>query len=79
MHTENIKGLTSPEKPCLVETSQGFSVLYKERYLYSKYSPAKSVLQRVEELTILENTLVVCLSPCLGYGLEELIKKMFNK
>lgn len=76
MHTENIKGLTSPEKPCLVETSQGFSVLYKERYLYSKYSPAKSVLQRVEELTILENTLVVCLSPCLGYGLEELIKKM---
>ena len=26
-------------KPCLVETSQGFSVKYNERFLYSKYNP----------------------------------------
>ena len=64
------------EKPCLVQTQQGFSVLYKQRYLYSKYSPNASILKIITNLTILPNTLILCYAPVLGYGLHELLEKM---
>lgn len=65
-------------KPCLVETSQGFSVKYKERFLYSKYNPEKNILQIVENISILPGTLILCFSPLLGYGINNLIKKLPN-
>ncbi len=64
------------EKPCTVPAGQGFSVLYKGRYLYSKYAPQKAVLQAVQQLTIQPNTAVICFSPCLCYGLTELLQKL---
>jgi hypothetical protein len=62
-------------KPCLVETSQGFSVKYNERFLYSKYNPEKNILQIVENISILPGTLILCFSPLLGYGINKLIQK----
>ena len=66
------------EKPCLVKTEQGFSVMYKNRSLYSKYKPDSAILRMIESLNILEQTLILCFSPVLGYGLEELLKKLPN-
>ena len=65
-------------KPCLVETSQGFSVKYNERFLYSKYNPEKNILQIVENISILSGTLILCFSPLLGYGINNLIQKLPN-
>ncbi|WP_296668041.1 MULTISPECIES: 6-hydroxymethylpterin diphosphokinase MptE-like protein [unclassified Treponema] len=64
------------EKPCLVKAGQGFSVLYKNRFLYSKYSPQKAIEQTVANLDILPQTLILCFSPCLWYGLKELLTKI---
>ncbi|WP_191018017.1 6-hydroxymethylpterin diphosphokinase MptE-like protein [Treponema zioleckii] len=62
------------EKPCLVQTSRGFSVSYKGRFLYSKYDPAKSTIQTINSLNLLPGTLIFCVSPVLWYGLKELLK-----
>ena len=64
------------EKPCLVQAGQGFSVLYKGRYLYSRYNPSRAIVQTVEALPLIANTLILCASPCLCYGFAELAEKM---
>ena len=63
-------------EPCLINTSQGFCVLYKEKYLYSKYNPSKNIKTIVQNLEILPGTLILAFSPLLCYGLEELIQKL---
>jgi len=78
--TESIGGCSSsPEKPCLVETRQGFSVLYKERYLYSKYNPSRAIVEAVKSMTVLPGTLILAASPCLWYGLDEILSKLDEK
>lgn len=67
---------TADEKPCLVQTGRGFSVKYKGIFLYSKYDPRKHILQTVQSVRILPGTLVLAVSPCLGYGLEELMERL---
>lgn len=67
---------SADEKPCLVQTGRGFSVKYKGKFLYSKYDPAKSILQTIEAVHILPGTLILAISPCLSYGLEELAAKL---
>ncbi|MCR5290622.1 MAG: DUF115 domain-containing protein [Treponema sp.] len=64
------------EKPCTVQAGQGFSVLYKGRYFYSKYAPDKAILQTVNALHILPGSLVLCFSPCLLYGIPDLLNKL---
>lgn len=59
-------------KPCLVKTAQGFSVKYKEHFLYSKYNPSANILRSISGLHILPGTLILCVSPCLCYGIEKL-------
>lgn len=66
----------SENKPCLVQTSQGFSVNYKGRLLYSKYNPAKNIVSIVEKTDILSGSIILCFSPILQYGLEELASKL---
>ena len=63
-------------KPCLEETRQGLSVLYENRYLYSKYNPAASIERLVDTLELKNDTLVLCFSPILGYGLKKLTEKL---
>lgn len=64
------------KKPCVVETPQGFSVSYKDHFLYSKYSPSKTILNTINQLEILPGTIILCFSPLLGYGLNELKAKL---
>lgn len=64
------------EKPCLVETPQGFSVFYRNKFLYSKYAPARTICQTVEKISVLPGTLFLCCSPVLPYGLSELLSKL---
>jgi len=69
----------SENKPCAVqkiETSQGFSVSYKNLFLYSKYNPSKLIISTIEGLSLLPGTIILCFSPLLGYGLAELEKKL---
>ena len=63
-------------KPCLVQTGQGFSVKYKEKFLYSKYEPKKAILSVIQKISVLQDSLVLCFSPLLGYGLLELLPKI---
>ncbi len=63
-------------EPCLVKLERGFSVNYKNRFLYSKYNPEKNILSIIENLKILSGTIIFCFSPVLKYGIEELCKKL---
>ena len=63
-------------KPCLVQTVQGFTVSYKDKLLYSKYNPQKAITQIIQNLTIQPQTLILCVSPVLPYGLKELSQKL---
>ncbi|MCR5218284.1 6-hydroxymethylpterin diphosphokinase MptE-like protein [Treponema sp.] len=67
------------EKPRLVESGQGFRFLnveYKKRFLYSKYDPYRNVKTLIDNLNILEGSLLVISSPGLFYGIEELLDKI---
>ena len=50
------------EKPELIPIDSGFSVLYKGKYLYSKRSPQKNILQLISSIVIQNETLVLCRS-----------------
>lgn len=60
------------QKPCLVNTAQGFSVSYNNRLLYSKYAPSRALLAKISSLNLLPGTIILALSPVLEYGLKEL-------
>ncbi len=67
------------QKPCVVqkiETPQGFSLSYKEHLLYSKYNPKKNIVSAVENLQLLPDTILLCCSPVLDYGIPELLQKL---
>lgn len=68
--------VNNDEEPELISTSSGSSVFYKNKYLYSRYSPKRQVLRLVDQVTIPADTLVICVSPVLGYGLRELLHKV---
>ncbi len=74
MNDKSLGQNLAQEKPCLVETSRGFSVSYKGRLLYSKYDPSKSVIQTIKTLSLLPGTLIICASPVLWHGLKELLQ-----
>lgn len=52
-----------------------YTLQYKNRFLYSKYNPQKSVLAAIAALEILPDSLVLVFSPCLFYGWKELKEK----
>ncbi|MCR4579576.1 MAG: DUF115 domain-containing protein [Treponema sp.] len=64
------------QKPCIVETTQGFSLSYKNHLLYSKYNPAKNIIKKIEDLSLLPGSVILCLSPALNYGIKELLAKL---
>lgn len=64
------------QKPLLIQTGRGFSVLYRNKYLYSKYNPQATISAQCASLVIPNSTLLVCFSPLLGYGLEQLFEKL---
>lgn len=68
--------INSNEKPCKVNTERGFSVIYKNRPLYSKYNPEKSICQSIESITFNPGTLILIFSPVLWHGLKLLFQKV---
>lgn len=64
------------KKPCLVETGQGFSVVYQEKFLYSKYNPSKNICQKISTMDFLPGSIILVLSPVLEYGLKELAENL---
>ena len=64
------------QKPCLVETGQGFSVVYQEKFLYSKYNPSKNICQKISSMDFLPGTIILALSPVLEHGLKELAESL---
>ena len=56
--------------------AQGFTVSYREKFLYSKYNPSKAILNIIENLNIQPQTIVLCISPLLPYGIKELAQKL---
>lgn len=63
-------------KPCSVQARQGFSVYYRNRYLYSQYDAEKPVTRLIDSLTILPETLILAYSPVLGTGLLHLLERL---
>lgn len=63
-------------KPCLVKTERGFSVAYRNHFLYSKYNPARNILSIIEKTEVLPGSIILCFSPVLNYGLKELSEKL---
>lgn len=66
----------SAARPSTVNTPRGLSVLYKGRALYSRYDPPKIPEETARLLAIPEETLILCVSPVLGYGLDILLQKI---
>ncbi len=68
------------EKPALFECGTGFPILntvkYKNRFLYSKYNPEKSICSLIEKTEIAQGTIILIFSPCLWYGLRQLKEKL---
>lgn len=64
------------ERPCSVKARQGFSVYYRNRYLYSQYDAEKPVTRLIDSLTILPETLILACSPVLGTGLQHLLDRL---
>lgn len=58
--------------PRPVQTEGGISVLYKGRYLYSKYAPEKAIKRTVLSKPVASGTLVLACSPVLCLCLAEL-------
>jgi hypothetical protein len=63
-------------KPEIISCGADNTVSYKSRFLYSKYNPQKAILQTIKNTTLLSDTLVVCFSPALCYGVAELAAKL---
>lgn len=69
----NTETVSDKSKPVLVSTTQGFSILYKEKFLYSKYNPSKTIINTISNLKLLPGTIILCCSPVLDYGIKELL------
>ena len=67
------------EDPLLIQIRSGSSasntVFYKNRYLYSKYNPSRSIEQLIENQVILQGSIILICSPCLWYGYDKLKSK----
>lgn len=74
--SSNLNEDSKTDAPCLIECGQGVSVLYKDRYLYSKYAPSKAINNLIENLTISDNSIVLIFSPAIWLGIERLIEKL---
>lgn len=64
------------QKPCLVQTGQGFSVEYNQKLLYSKYNPSKQICMKIDSMEFLPGTIVLGFSAVLNHGIENLISKL---
>lgn len=62
--------------PLLIDTGRGFSILYRERYLYSNTDPEKRAVMRAEKTVLQDSTLYILTSPLLFYGISEILSRL---
>jgi len=62
--------------PTLAETARGCTVEYRNRFLYSRYDPEKNPTLTTASVNIPPETLILCISPLLGYGISLLLEKL---
>lgn len=65
--------------PRFEDTGEGYSVVYKGKRLYSDREPVKAVLKKLNNLSLMPNTLVFIPSPLLLYGIKELLAMLPEK
>lgn len=63
-------------RPVLLDTEKGLTVLLNGRYLYSRYDPKKNARAVALQTPIPPQSLVLCPSPLLGYGLDILLSRI---
>lgn len=66
----------SDEGPRIVATNGGLSVCYGKLWLYSRYTPERSALRLAQMATLQSATLYIVPSPCLCYGLDDLLERL---
>ena len=62
--------------PQVIKVGCEYTVLYKERFLYSKRYPSQKIEALVSSVEPLERHLYIFASPLLGYGVWNLIEKL---
>jgi len=68
--------VTDALRPRLLETGRGLTVTINNRYLYSRFDPSKNAVLIAGTAAIPNETLILCVSPLLGYGLAELLSRL---
>lgn len=64
------------EKPLLVDTGRGYSLKFGSRWLYSSKDPLLTPLNIARSSPLLPDSLYILPSPCLGYGIAELLERL---
>lgn len=59
-----------------MDTGRGLSVRMRDKWLYSSRYPARAPVQAALATTVMPETCYVVASPCLGYGLRELVGRL---
>lgn len=62
--------------PQLIQIGRGFSILYRDKWLYSKRKPVENCQKLCDRIKLNENTFYIIPSPLLCYGVDSLINKL---
>ena len=62
--------------PEVIETEEGYNILYQNKYLYPGNNPLQRINAKIDSLEIKENTLVLIPSPLLFSGIDRIISKL---
>ena len=71
--------MTEDDAPRAVDAGRGVSVLYKGRYLFSRYDPYKTLQKRLESFSVLPESLILCFSPVLPFVIDSIRNMLMRK
>ena len=71
--------MTEDDAPRAVDAGRGVSVLYKGRYLFSRYDPYKTLQKRLESFSVLPESLILCFSPALPFVIDSIRHMLMRK
>jgi len=71
--------MTENDAPRAVDAGRGVSVLYKGRYLFSRYDPYKTLQNRLESFSVLPESLILCFSPVLPFVIDSIRNMLMRK
>lgn len=71
--------MTENDAPRAVDAGRGVSVLYKGRYLFSRYDPYKTLQKRLESFSVLPESLILCFSPVLPFVIDSIRNMLMRK